>query len=148
MQFNAGSAGGAGVVAGQAFLTTNAAAASAMLTFMLMVKGLCLRGVLDLWHSAPNNLCISQYSINSLYCHSCTNLGLTVWVTACAKQANQCAGALLNRQQTTVGWIQQVGAASPTTCTCNACVRAAGQVQTALYTSYAMYAFSGHWQRK
>lgn len=39
LQFNAGSAGGASVIAGQAFLNTNAAAASAMLTFMLMVSG-------------------------------------------------------------------------------------------------------------
>jgi hypothetical protein len=38
-QFNAGSAGSAGFIAGQAFLNTNAAAASAMLTFMLLVSG-------------------------------------------------------------------------------------------------------------
>jgi ammonia channel protein AmtB len=38
LQFNAGSAGGAGYLAGQAFLNTNAAAATGMLTFMLMVS--------------------------------------------------------------------------------------------------------------
>jgi ammonia channel protein AmtB len=38
LQFNAGSAGGAGYLAGQAFLNTNAAAATGMLTFMLMVR--------------------------------------------------------------------------------------------------------------
>jgi hypothetical protein len=38
-QFNAGSAGAANFIAGQAFLNTNAAAASAMLTFMLLVSG-------------------------------------------------------------------------------------------------------------
>lgn len=37
-QFNAGSAGSAGAVAGQAFLNTNSAAASSMLTFMLLVS--------------------------------------------------------------------------------------------------------------
>lgn len=38
LQFNAGSAGGAGYIAGQAFINTQASAASAMLAFMLMVR--------------------------------------------------------------------------------------------------------------
>lgn len=38
LQFNAGSAGGAGYIAGQAFINTQAAAAASMLTFMLMVR--------------------------------------------------------------------------------------------------------------
>jgi ammonia channel protein AmtB len=38
LQFNAGSAGGAGYISGQAFINTQAAAAASMLTFMLMVR--------------------------------------------------------------------------------------------------------------
>jgi hypothetical protein len=47
LQFNAGSAGGASAIAGQAFMNTNAAAASAMLTFMLMVSVMTVRLISD-----------------------------------------------------------------------------------------------------
>lgn len=79
VQFNAGSAGGAGVIAGQAFLTTNAAAASAMLTFMLCdilrgrkmrATGACIGAIIGLVVITP---------AAGAYCTSCYSWGEGPW---------------------------------------------------------------------